>query len=110
MLRVPRLGGPNTPKFLLTDEVPEPDTHVRTELARMLTSHPQFARAAVNLFWSKMMGIGIVEPVDEFDLARQDPDNLPEAGTKPSPRILSYSKSWRRISAKMTTACTSSLS
>ncbi len=85
MLRVPRLGGPNTPKFLLTDEVPEPDTHVRTELARMLTSHPQFARAAVNLFWSKMMGIGIVEPVDEFDLARQDPDNLPEGWDEAQP-------------------------
>ncbi len=85
MLRVPRLGGPNEPKFLLTDETPEPDTRARTELARMLTSHPQFARAAVNLFWSKMMGIGIVEPVDEFDLARQDPDNLPEGWDQAQP-------------------------
>ena len=85
MLRVPRLGGPNTPKFLLTDEAPEPGTHVRGELARMLTSHPQFARAAVNLFWSKMMGIGIVEPVDEFDLARLDPDNLPEGWDQAQP-------------------------
>ena len=32
----------------------------------------------MNLFWSKLMGFGIVEPVDEFDLARQDPKNLPE--------------------------------
>ena len=85
MLRVPRLGGPNEPKFLLTDEAPEAGKHARTELGRMLTSHPQFARAAVNLFWSKMMGIGIVEPVDEFDLARLDPDNLPEGWDQAQP-------------------------
>ena len=48
------------------------------ELARMLTAHPQFARATVNLFWSKLMGVGFVEPWDEFDLARQDPKNLPK--------------------------------
>ena len=43
----------------------------------MLTAHPQFARATVNLFWARLMGFGIVEPFDEFDLARQDPKNLP---------------------------------
>ena len=85
MLRVPRLGGPDTPKFMLTDEAPAPGTHARTELARMLTSHPQFSRAAVNLFWSKMMGFGIVDPVDEFDVARLDPDNLPEGWDEAQP-------------------------
>jgi hypothetical protein len=78
MLRVPRPGGSNTPKFLLTGEAPRPGTHYRTELGRMLTAHPQFARATANLFWSRMMGFGIVEPVDTFDLARQDPNNVPE--------------------------------
>jgi hypothetical protein len=43
----------------------------------MVTAHPQFARATANLFWAKLMGRGIVEPYDEFDLARQDPRNLP---------------------------------
>ena len=85
MLRVPRLGGPNTPKFLLTGQTPAPSKHARTELARMLTSHPQFSRAAVNLYWSKMMGFGLVEPVDEFDLARLDPDNLPEGWDEAQP-------------------------
>ena len=85
MLRVPRLGGPDTPKFMLTGESPAPGAHARTELARMLTSHPQFSRAAVNLFWSKMMGFGIVEPVDEFDVARLDPDNLPEGWDEAQP-------------------------
>jgi hypothetical protein len=85
MLRVPRLGGANTPKYLLTDEEPAAGKHTRTELARMMTSDPQFARATVNLFWSKMMEIGIVEPVDEFDPARLDPDNLPEGWTEAQP-------------------------
>ena len=57
---------------------PRPGQDPREELARMLTAHPQFARATVNLFWSKLMGVGFVEPWDEFDLARQDPKNLPE--------------------------------
>lgn len=78
MLRMSRTGGPNNPKFILTDELARPGQDPREELARMLTSHPQFARATVNLFWSKLMGIGFVEPWDEFDLARQDPKNVPE--------------------------------
>ena len=44
----------------------------------MLTANPQFARAAVNMFWAKLMGVGIVDPYDEFDLARLDPKHLPE--------------------------------
>jgi hypothetical protein len=77
MLRTPRTGGPNTPKFLLTDEAARPDVDPREELARMLTAHPQFARAAVNMFWAKLMGVGIVDPFDEFDLARLDPKKAP---------------------------------
>ena len=56
----------------------EPGADPRDELARMLTGHPQFARATVNLYWSKLMGFGIVEPADEFDLARQDLTNVPK--------------------------------
>jgi hypothetical protein len=78
MLRMKRTGGPNTAKFILTDEMARPGQDPREELARMLTSHPQFARATVNLFWSKLMGVGFVEPWDEFDLARQDPKDVPQ--------------------------------
>jgi hypothetical protein len=79
MLRIPRNGGPNTPKFLLTDQLVDPQGgRYRTQLAEMITTNPQFARATTNLFWSRMMGFGIVDPVDEFDLARQDPDSLPK--------------------------------
>jgi hypothetical protein len=77
MLRIKRSGGPEAPKFILTGEEARPGADPRDELARMLTAHPQFARATVNLYWSRLMGFGIVEPADEFDLARQDPRNVP---------------------------------
>jgi hypothetical protein len=90
MLRIERSGGPAQPKFMLTDERPRPGAEPREELARLLTGHPQFARATVNLYWSKLMGFGIVEPTDEFDLARQDPKHLPAGwGVQPShPELL----------------------
>ncbi|MDE2665751.1 MAG: DUF1549 domain-containing protein [Acidobacteriota bacterium] len=78
MVRVARLGGPDNPVFLLSGEEPQPGEEPREALGRILTAHPQFARGTVNRFWAKLMGFGIVEPFDEFDLLRQDPDNLPE--------------------------------
>ncbi|MBM3784125.1 MAG: DUF1553 domain-containing protein [Acidobacteria bacterium] len=78
LLRTPRWGGPNKPAFILTREAAKPDVEPREEMGRMLTAHPQFARATVNMFWWRLMGRGIVEPYDEFDLARQDPLNLPK--------------------------------
>jgi hypothetical protein len=78
MLRTPRWGGPTTPAFPLTKAVARESAEPREELARMLTAHPQFARATVNMFWARLMGRGIVDPYDEFDLSRQDPANLPE--------------------------------
>ena len=81
MIRVPRFGGDADPAFILTGEQPRTGAEAREELGRMLTAHPQFARAAVNLFWSRLMGFGIVEPFDEFDLARQDPAHVPEGWT-----------------------------
>ncbi|MBI3693662.1 MAG: DUF1553 domain-containing protein [Acidobacteria bacterium] len=77
MIRTPRFGGPASPAFILTGERARSGAENREELGRMLTGHPQFARATVNLFWAKLMGFGIVEPFDEFDLARQDPKNVP---------------------------------
>lgn len=38
----------------------------RGELARWITSHPYFAEASVNRFWSYFFGRGIVDPVDDF--------------------------------------------
>ncbi|HUQ95854.1 MAG TPA: DUF1549 domain-containing protein [Bryobacteraceae bacterium] len=78
MIRVPRFGGPNAPAFIMTGEQPRKDEEPRVALGRMLTAHPQFARATANLFWAKLMGFGLVEPYDEFDLARLDAKNLPK--------------------------------
>jgi len=78
MIRVPRFGGASNPAFILTGEQPRPGHEPREELGRMITAHPQFARATVNMFWAKLMGFGIVEPYDEFDLARLDPKTTPK--------------------------------
>ena len=78
MIRVARLGGSEEPAFVLNGQASKPEQDPRDSFAALLTSHPQFARATANMIWAKLMGVGIVEPYDEFDLARQDPDNLPE--------------------------------
>jgi len=78
-LRPPRYQADITPAFLLTGERTQSGESDRQAFARMLTSHPQFARATVNLFWAELMGRGIVENPFDFDLARQDPQHPPAA-------------------------------
>lgn len=78
-VRVARQGeGQVSPAFILGGEQPEPGKPLRSELGRILTSHPQFARAVVNRFWAEFMGAGIVEPLDGFDFSRMDAERLPE--------------------------------
>ncbi len=85
VVRIPRKGaGPIEPQFMLTGEKPDPTKPLRAEYARMLTSHPQFARATVNMFWAEFMGAGIVDPVFEFDLNRLNDKSAP-AGWKGQP-------------------------
>ncbi|MGH9802036.1 MAG: DUF1549 domain-containing protein, partial [Blastocatellia bacterium] len=80
MVRLQRDGsGAIQPAFILTGEKADTTKPLRPQFARMLTSHPQFARATVNLVWKQFFGLGIVDPVDSFDMARQDPHaKLPE--------------------------------
>ena len=66
-----------TPTFMLTGQKADPTKPLRPQLARMLTGHPQFARATVNLIWKELFGLGIVDPVDSFDLSRQNPKAPP---------------------------------
>jgi hypothetical protein len=73
MVRLQRDGSKIEPTFILTGEKADPTKPLRPQFARMLTQHPQFARATVNLIWKQFFGLGIVDPVDSFDLARQDP-------------------------------------
>ena len=78
--RFPRLEGEvYEPAFMLSGEKPRPGANLRSELARLVTSHPQFARATVNLVWGKLMTVGFVEPYNGFDMARLDPENPPPA-------------------------------
>ena len=49
----------------------------RSALGRLVTSDPQFARAAVNYLWRELFKAGIVEPADSFDPFRQDPASPP---------------------------------
>lgn len=72
-VRLQREGGDVQPTFILTGEKADPNKPLRPQFARMLTTNPQFARATVNLIWKQFFGLGIVDPVDSFDMARQDP-------------------------------------
>ncbi|HEX3109043.1 MAG TPA: DUF1549 domain-containing protein, partial [Thermoanaerobaculia bacterium] len=56
------------PTYLFGGE-PADGENRRAAFARLLTADPQFARAAVNSIWKEFFGLGIVEPVDNFDLA-----------------------------------------
>jgi hypothetical protein len=51
----------------------------RTALARYVTTDPQFARATVNYIWAHLFLVGIVDPPDQFDPMRLDPNNPPPA-------------------------------
>ena len=70
-----------SPAFFLTKEAPAAGETRRAAYGRMLTAHPQFARATVNYLWKELFGLGIVEPVDSFDLLRQDAATLGPGAT-----------------------------
>jgi hypothetical protein len=77
------IGTQNTvsPAFLMTGETPRAGEPWRDAYGRMLTANPQFALAAVNYLWKEMFGLGIVEPADNMDPTRYDPNNLPAGQT-----------------------------
>ncbi len=72
-VRLQREGGDVHPTFILTGEKADLSKPLRPQFARMLTTNPQFARATVNLIWKQFFGLGIVDPIDSFDMARLDP-------------------------------------
>jgi hypothetical protein len=65
------------PTYPFTGEGPKSGENYRVALARIVTSDLQFSRATVNYVWNQFFGRGIVDPVDQFDPARLDPDNPP---------------------------------
>ena len=68
--------------------------HAAARASRLaLDSDPQFARAAVNYIWRAFFSRGIVEPADQFDLARLDPGSPASPGwdVQPShPQLLEW--------------------
>lgn len=79
--RDPSMAGGQTfirPAYLSGGAPMQGETY-RAALARLLTADDQFARASVNYLWKELFTVGIVEPANDFDLARQDPSNPPPA-------------------------------
>ena len=74
------------PTYIFTNDTPQPGENYRAALARAMTADPQFARAAVNYMWAYFFGVGLVDPPDQFDPARLDPNHPP-----PSPWTLQAS-------------------
>jgi hypothetical protein len=60
----------------LTANAGEP---LRSAAARLVTTDFNFARATVNYIWKELMVRGLVEPVNQMDPDRLDPDNPPPA-------------------------------
>ncbi len=83
-----------TPAYPFASEaVVNSSMQLREQLGWHLTSDQQFARAAVNYIWRAFFSRGIVEPPDQFDLARLDPGSPPPAGwdIQPShPQLLEW--------------------
>ncbi len=67
------------PAYLFNGHGPAPGEDYRAALAREVTSDFQFARATVNYLWKEFFGLGLVEPPNQMDPARLDPDNPPPA-------------------------------
>ncbi len=71
------------PNYIFTGQGPNSGEGYRQALARLVTGDMQFARATVNYVWAAFFTMGIVDPPDQFDPARLDPNNPP-----PSPWTL----------------------
>ena len=74
--RPPRTGGPYSP-ISLFNGASAASRNWRADLASAITGDRQFARATVNYLWARLFTVGIVDPPDNWDLARIDPKNPP---------------------------------
>ena len=74
-----------TPVYIFNGDTPNSGETYRVALAREITADPLFSTAAVNYIWKEFFGRGIVNPVDQIDPARLDPDNMPADCSDPQP-------------------------
>lgn len=74
----PRTNAVVEPKFPFEHSGRRDSGKLREELADWLVApeNPFFARSIVNRFWSYMMGVGVIEPVD--DIRSSNPPSNPE--------------------------------
>jgi hypothetical protein len=68
-----------TPVYPFGEGTPSSGEQWRTAAARLVTADFNFSRATVNYIWKELMVRGLVEPVNQMDPARLDPDNPPAA-------------------------------
>ena len=73
------------PVYIFNGNKPAAGESYRVALAREITNDPLFATAAVNYIWREFFGRGIINPVDQIDPARLDPDNMPSDCADPQP-------------------------
>ena len=62
------------PRFILNGAGVNAGENRRQAIARLVTADKQFARAAVNYIWEKIMVEALVSPSNAFDPARLDPN------------------------------------
>jgi hypothetical protein len=67
------------PRYPFVTEARPAGKYRRDVLANSVVGDPQFARAAVNYIWEKLMVEALVSPSNGFDPARLDPENPPPA-------------------------------
>jgi hypothetical protein len=68
-----------TPVYFFNGAAPASSDDYQAFLAKQVVSDFQFARASVNYIFEQFFTNGLVEPANQFDLARLDPDNPPPA-------------------------------
>ncbi len=67
------------PRYPFNGKSPAAGENYRAALARELTTDKLFALNLVNRLWKEFFVIGLVDPVNELDPLRLDPDNPPPA-------------------------------
>jgi hypothetical protein len=67
-----------TPVYQATGATPT-DGNWRFAFAQAVTTDPMFARNFANRLWKAMFNLGLVDPVDQLDPARLDPNDPPPA-------------------------------
>jgi hypothetical protein len=65
------------PEYIFTGARPVAGKTYRESLAEQVVADPLFAKAAVNYLWGQFFGRAIVEPANQLDPARLDPNNVP---------------------------------